>query len=62
MLYIYDKYFLKLIDFMKYRYGAKVALFADTSLIPYVINGVTHQIKKSDLKLIESILIPEPNE
>ena len=34
----------------------------DTSLIDYNINGTTHQVKSSDLKLIESILIPEPSE
>ena len=34
----------------------------DNSLIPYVINGVTHQIKASDLKLIDAMLLPEPTE
>lgn len=60
MVYIYDKYFLKLIDFMKNRYTAKVNHFIDNSLIPYVIKGVTHHVKASDLKLIEAILLPEP--
>ena len=43
---------------MKTRYGDKVNQIIDNSLVPYVINGVTHQIKKSDLKLIEAILLP----
>jgi hypothetical protein len=47
---------------MKNRYGAKANQMIDNSLIPYVINGITHQIKASDLKLIDAILLPEPNE
>jgi hypothetical protein len=47
---------------MHNRYADKVAHYVDTSLVSYVINGVSHQVKKSDLKLIEAMLIPEPNE
>lgn len=62
LLYIYDKYFIKLIAFMKSRYGEKVAQIEDNDEISYVINGVTYKIKSSELKMIDSILLPEPNE
>lgn len=47
---------------MKSRYGEKVAQIEDNDEISYVINGVTYKIKSSELKMIDSILLPEPNE
>lgn len=47
LLYIYDKYFIKLIDFMKNRYEAKVAQVEDNTVISYVVKGVTYSIKSS---------------
>lgn len=33
LLYIYDKYFIKLMSFMKSRYGEKVAQMEDNTVI-----------------------------
>lgn len=43
---------------MKNRYAEKVALMEDNTEISYVINGVTYSIKSSELKMIDSILLP----
>lgn len=45
-------------SFMKSRYGEKVAQMEDNSEISYVIKGVTYTIKSSELKMIDSILLP----